>query len=1111
MAMWVWGARVRRAAVHVLRAKYTASTPAMWVVDLVKPFHILPHMVTISFHTTGGLELDEQHMFDHHDLFAPAHSLPVVRYAHLHVRFSPANETCTAHPPCPRWPRPSGFCSRSCPLSDGYIVRGALYTAPAPCISGASGDSCVPSLPRSDRLFRSVEANFQIPSPFLQEEPSEAKHKLETRVNKTMQDTISSRAHTNRPRSMDIPGARWFKADLHIHTIDDHAGGRAKMPADIVGDNQSPTALSEYARRFLQSAVDSEVQVLGITPHSPRIGDSDGASAVWQIVDEWRTGTDNSGTPFRDTIYAIFPGFEPSFPDGKSGLHLLFLFDPEIGRNLFMKTFDMVMGNVSPWPNGSSKLKLSSLHAADALERLSKFHKGEHSGTRDSDHVWEYLVLAPHIEAEKGLFGTQRAQVSEQFPHAEIAGLELGDNRLPEDLIKHKRWLQTLATKHNQSFFHGSDAYKVDDIGRCYTWIKISSPRIAALRQALIAGHSRTRIAYERDVNGALSAASETPDGLDNGRPWLRTVTVSGAASFFGSDDGHVTCARFDFSPDLTCIIGGSMTGKSTLLDGLRVHTEAHLPQDSGIREQVEARGRGRFLAGSPEVTLDCPGTDPTAPPSERWPAVFYAQSELQRLAENPEIMEILSRLAASEKDRIIKIEEDLDELDGALSRNAKLFADISDRLADAEQAYERSRQATEVIAALSDAGIGDLARASAEAHQWRESAETVSELESKLADLAGAIAEYDIPQIGEQAASALRGKERDLTDPRAGWDRVCYLLSSAKEEAGVTNAAIRLVAESLEAHESDVKIRISRQLAERGHDGATIDKIQTINAQASLMESCLANLQHMRSELDMTDKSFTRLHAKRRELVALQRSAYDQVIETIFQRFEGTIKARRIDWGDADPLDGFIRGLGQRGITRWWNDLADDKRPTPETLLKKAEDGCLVDVGMSETVASSFLAHLTAARRREMGALRSRDVYRLEFRMGDETYRQLADLSGGQRVSLLLSLLLETDDERPLVIDQPEDELDNRFLFETLLPALRRLKGRRQVVLATHNANIVVNGDADQIIHLEATANRGWVAHSGSIDEPAVRNAIIGTVDGGEEAFRMRNLKYGF
>ena len=63
------------------------------------------------------------------------------------------------------------------------------------------------------------------------------------------------------------------------------------------------------------------------------------------------------------------------------------------------------------------------------------------------------------------------------------------------------------------------------------------------------------------------------------------------------------------------------------------------------------------------------------------------------------------------------------------------------------------------------------------------------------------------------------------------------------------------------------------------------------------------------------------------------------------------------------------------------------------------------------------------------------------------------------------------------LVIDQPEDELDNTYLWSTILPALRHLKGRRQVILATHNANIVVNCDADQVIALRATSDRGEIA----------------------------------
>ena len=79
------------------------------------------------------------------------------------------------------------------------------------------------------------------------------------------------------------------------------------------------------------------------------------------------------------------------------------------------------------------------------------------------------------------------------------------------------------------------------------------------------------------------------------------------------------------------------------------------------------------------------------------------------------------------------------------------------------------------------------------------------------------------------------------------------------------------------------------------------------------------------------------------------------------------------------------------------------------------------------------------------------------------------------------------------------------------MLPALKRLKGRRQIIVATHEADIVVNGDADQVIHLEATADRGRVANAGAIEEPSIRTAIIRTVDGGDEAFEMRRLKYGF
>ena len=186
----------------------------------------------------------------------------------------------------------------------------------------------------------------------------------------------------------EVPGARWLKADLHIHTIDDLPGGRAEIPSGIGGGLQATGAIEAYARRFLQSAVEHGVRVIGITPHSPRIGSSQETSAVWQIVEEWNNGVDDDGVPFREKVYAVFPGFEPSLKDGKSGLHLIFLFDPEIGRTNYLKAFDLVMGGVSPWPD--SQLKMSNRSAEEAFEDLREFQGQECPNTPDGSFQWSY-------------------------------------------------------------------------------------------------------------------------------------------------------------------------------------------------------------------------------------------------------------------------------------------------------------------------------------------------------------------------------------------------------------------------------------------------------------------------------------------------------------------------------------------------------------------------------------------------------------------------------------------------------------------------------------------------------------------------------------------------
>ena len=908
-----------------------------------------------------------------------------------------------------------------------------------------------------------------------------------------------------------VPGARWFKADLHIHTIDDYRGGKAKLPAGIDDPPDSEKAIKAYARRYLKSAIEKQVRVLGVTPHSPRVTAGADLSATWQIVQEWNSGDDDDGVPFRNKIYAVFPGFEPSLKQGKNGLHLLFLFDPEIGRERFLRAFDLIMG-ATPYPWKDNQLQLSSRDADEAFQEIGAFHAG--TGTPSgSTHRWHYLTLAPHIDGDKGLLDAQKGQVLQLFQHGEIAGLELADNKLPVDALNDRKWLRDGMREHRQSFFHGSDAYAVGDIGRRHTWLKLASPRIEGLRQAFIASESRMRIGYKRSPAGAFVEIA-APDVTVNERPWLKTVNVKGRASFFGGD-ADVEFVRFDLSPDLTCIIGGSMTGKSTLLDGLRMLTGARLPQDEGIKRQVEARGRDRFLAGSPEVTLECPGRDPTAPAHEQWPARFHAQNELQRLAQEPQaVAEILALLVASEAPDIKTREERLSALDREIKDAAKRLAKLGEDVADAEQAFERCKNAAEALNAFADAGVEDLHRVSSDLRDWQNATQAVTELSASLAGVLQAAESMDVPFNDTDTLSViLRKYEVDIADStfQVRIDRFIKQAQTASEELAGTRAMTESVLAALSDHEGNVRTDVERKLAELGVDGAKIKEFQVLTRQAALLASYETNLDGTRDNLSGGERLFRTLLAERSDLVSIQRKAFDRVIDTICDEFRGRISARRIDDGNREPLDRFLKGLNQRGVTRWWNDLADQERPSPQKLLDKLVAGKLASVGMSAAVQATFSGSMGGQKRRELAAVRCSDRYVLELKMSDGSMRRLDDLSGGQRVSVLLSLLLETNDDQPLVIDQPEDELDNRFLFDTVLPALKRLKGRRQIIVATHNANIVVNGDADQVIQLEATANRGRVAQSGAIEEPAVRDAIVRTVDGGDEAFRLRRLKYGF
>lgn len=123
---------------------------------------------------------------------------------------------------------------------------------------------------------------------------------------------------------------------------------------------------------------------------------------------------------------------------------------------------------------------------------------------------------------------------------------------------------------------------------------------------------------------------------------------------------------------------------------------------------------------------------------------------------------------------------------------------------------------------------------------------------------------------------------------------------------------------------------------------------------------------------------------------------------------------------------------------------------------------------------------------------------------------KSLSQLSLGQQQSILLAILLQSKSKVPLLIDQPEDNLDSEFIYKTIVANLRKIKEKRQVIIVTHNPNIAVLGDAELIIPLKSTSIKSIITERGSIDRQETRNLCCDILEGGRQAFIKRKDIYG-
>ena len=174
--------------------------------------------------------------------------------------------------------------------------------------------------------------------------------------------------------------------------------------------------------------------------------------------------------------------------------------------------------------------------------------------------------------------------------------------------------------------------------------------------------------------------------------------------------------------------------------------------------------------------------------------------------------------------------------------------------------------------------------------------------------------------------------------------------------------------------------------------------------------------------------------------------------------------------------------------------------------------DGIAKRTGLEVAKSSKIWDTITARSRLpelfELQVIDVEDIIDVKLKVAKGSYRLLEELSHGQKCMVILMVAL-AQGAFPLLVDQPEDALHAPSIEEGIVSTLRSGRGARQCIFATRNANILVSADAEQIIALQADAQHGEVAGTGSLDRFDHRRLIIYHVEGGEEAFQRRQTMY--
>ena len=860
-------------------------------------------------------------------------------------------------------------------------------------------------------------------------------------------------------------GSCWVKVDFHLHT-------RADKEFRYAGESD------RYIRDYVSALKGAEVGVGVITNHNKF--DPGEFKALRKAAR--REGTE------------LLPGVELSVNDGQSGVHTLVVFADEWfinpqQTNHIESFLTATFAGVDNFENENAR---STENITQTIQRLDRYER-------------DYFIVFAHVEAHNGLWGgLSPGRIGELFDNELIRRRVSGFQKVMTHDLRVK--IHGVLGKRYPAEVQGCDAKTLDHIGarKAASYLKLGHYSFEAVRFAL------------QDFPHRVSV--EKPALIHS---HIRQIAFEGAGSLGGT--------VVKLSPELNTLIGIRGSGKSSILEGIRYALDIPFGEKASDRDYKEnlvsnllksggkitvdavcRLGRAyqitRIFGQEPQVIFDGQPTQGVAlRETVLHKPVYFGQKDLSNTGAGFEydlIEKLVGERLAAVRNKIRQQNEVvLDRL-----REYRRLKTSGETLAE-WQAKEKDAQFR--LRFYSQHGMEEkLARQTTFGRDERYLSSTTERATRALDSLQDGIRETLDGLKQEQKYESAHNQE-DIDDYCAGYDRFTAHLGSLNT---IVDGARRLLTEldtkqqaflekklALTEEFAEIERGLAEELRLAGVEKADPADFLKLKAELELAEQKIDELTRAESSQALLEKSLTEALSRLYELWVEEYKEIEAVLAGISQA-DSPLKIVASFANDKKAMQAVLKEAftGSRLRESTYQTVADTFRDFGELWLNRDKLPGIIS-GSAETFSEYLKQQIES-----LIAWQIPNTYSIEFRG-----KPLEQHSLGQRASALMLFVLNQQDNDVVIIDQPEDDLDNQTIYDDVIKIIRAMKPRTQFIFATHNANIPVLGDAENVCACEYSDGKIQAA-GGGVDAPLVQQHIISVMEGGREAFERRREVYG-